>query len=44
MVFFIRLDDMVEQTSLADYEAIEISEAAQAEVDQIVESFQILPR
>jgi hypothetical protein len=44
MVFSIRLDDMVEQSSLADYEAIEIPEAVQAEVDQIVESFQILPQ
>jgi hypothetical protein len=44
MVFAIRLDDMVEQSSMAAYEAIEIPEAVQAEVDQIVESFQILPQ
>jgi hypothetical protein len=44
MVFSIRVDDMTEQSSMAAYEAIEIPEAVQAEVDQIVESFQILPQ
>jgi hypothetical protein len=44
LVISIRVDDMTEQSSMAAYEAIEIPEAVQAEVNQIVRSFQILPQ